>query len=267
MKSLSHLTILLTFALTLAACTGESDEPVTLDDEDAGHNGDEEDVLSVGDVTQSNQSDRRCGDAIINEWPLNDAVTGGAVDGNEDDGVWELTVDAAAGGMSGAANNPFVYLRLDTAERVDITDIDSLDDEGWDLAFRRTALRTNSGDSGPGSVSVAKEVNTTFDDVTAAPGAANRYETDVSLEENCDPMVDSIGNLFTAFNHLNVNNPSGSQSWYDYGSGGGMGVEPVAGDIYVVRIDDRDETYRFEILDWDSGVYTIRFAPLASPVQ
>ncbi len=267
MKKLIHLSILLVAAGAIAACNGDSDDPISLDEEDAGHHGDEEDVISIGDVGQTNQSDRRCGDTIIHEWPLNDAVTTGVVSGDEDDGVWELTIDASAGGMSNAANNPFVYISLATAQRVDITDVDSLDDDSWDLAFRRTALRTNSGDSGPGSVSVAKEVNTTFEDVTTAPAASNRYHTDVSLEDNCDPILDSIGNLYTAFNHLNVNNPSGSQSWYDYGSGGGMGVEPVEGDIYAVQIDDRDETYKLEILAWDSGVYTLRFAPLDSALQ
>lgn len=275
MKQLTVLATLLGLLFFGAACSGDDDPLVVNEGEqnnanngdfDAGDNGDEEDVVTIGDVGDENQADYRCGSAVIDEWPLHDEVSDGEIDATEDGDITEITIDASAGGFGGAADNPFIYLRLDAAEKAELTDLEALDSTEWDLAFRRTALRTNSADSGPGSVSVAKSVNTTFDDVTQAPADPDRYAIDESFDEQCEPLLDPIGALYTAFNHLNSSNPSGSESWYDYGEDGG-GVTPTEGDIYVLEIDDRDETYKLEISSWESGVYTLRIAPVDPPIQ
>lgn len=237
---------------------GESPEDAGDDISDAG--GEDEDVLTIGDVGEPAQYDYRCGDAIIDEWPLNDAVSDGEVTAQDEGDYRQMTIDASAGGMQGAAENPFVYVRLDTAEKLELTDLEALEDPGWDLAFKRIVIRSNSDDSGPGAVEVAKIGDTNFEDVAVAPGSSSEYATDISFDEDCEPYTDAIGNLITAFNHLNADNPSGSQSWYDYGSGGGMTIQPVDGDIYVVRNNERQEVYKLEILSWESGVYTLRWA-------
>lgn len=253
------------------ACTSSPEaEPLPMDGADAGDvddvNGEEEDedVLTIGDVGDPVNSDRRCGDAVIVEWPLNNAVTTGEVITEEMGDYRQMTIDATAGGMQGASENPFVYVRLDTGERVDVTDIDALDDDTWDLAFKRIVIRTNSEDSGPGSVRVNKQSETTFEDVVDIPSHEDPFMTDLSFNEDCEPIIDSIGNLFTAFNHLNPFNASGSQSWYDYGSGGAVTIGPVEGDIYVVHNQDRDEYYKVEISAWSSGEFTLRWALLTN---
>lgn len=281
MKLIKKRILALPLALCLVhfgiACSGEDDPTVINEgqengenanaDTDAGANGDEEDVTTIGDVGDDNQADGSCASAAVDEWPLHDEVSGGAIDATEDGEITEFTIDASAGGFGNDSDNPFVYLHLGVAEKAELTDIEALESSEWDLAFRRTALRTNSADSGPGSVSVAKFANSSFDDVTQAPADSDRYATDESFGEDCEPRLDSIGGLYTAFNHLNVGNPSGSESWYDYGSGGGGGVSPTEGDIYVLEIDARDELYKMEILSWDSGEYSLRIAPIDSPLQ
>ena len=248
-------------AFGAAACSSTSGEdPLPLDEVDAG--ADQEDVLTLGDIGGSSEGDYRCGDAVINEWPLNDIVSNASVSVEDHDDFGELTVDAAAGGMQAAAGHPFVYVSLETGARVDITDLESLDDESWDLAFKRVAIRTNSGDSGPGGVELTKFSDTTLEEVTEVPGSDVPFRTDRSFDDDCEPQLDGIGNLFTAFNKLNPFNDSGSQSWYNYGSGGSGGVGPVDGDIYVLRRDEGSTHYKIQIVDWESGVYTIRWAKL-----
>lgn len=225
--------------------------------------GDDEDVLTIGDVGSGDDDDgHRCGGAIYSEWPLNDAVTTGAVSSSDEGDYMEATVDASAGGMQAAASNPFVYLRLDTGERVEITDHESLDDTTWDLAFKRVVIRTNSDDSGPGDVTVAKISGTTFEDAHGDHPDLSSTAVDHSFDNLCTPMTDPIGNLFTAFNYLNANNEAGTQSWYEYGGGGGMGVSPVDGDVYILHHGERGASYKLELLGWDSGTYTLRWAEL-----
>ena len=230
--------------------SGDVDTP---DVEDIG-----EDIITIGEVGSPDQGSGCDPRTLADAWPWNDAVTTGNIVVSEDGGVYSATIDAAAGGMNASRNNPFVYLDLSGAIRVDITDIEALEDTTWDLAFKRVLIRTNSDDSGPGQVSLAKVANTTFDDVTSAPTSAAAYATDVSLDQECELIPDPIGNPWAAINTLNINNPTGSRSWYDYGAG----ITPHEGDIYIIRNDAEDATYKLEIFSWESGVYRVQWAEL-----
>lgn len=125
-------------------------------------------------------------------------------------GVKRTTIDASAGGMNGAATNPFVYVSFADGSRVDITDIASRTDKTWDLAFRRSVLRVNGGDSGAGDAAIARVSGKTFDEVTAAPAAA-AFETDEFIDEQCKVARDPINNPQTVFS-----GPATEDLWYAY---------------------------------------------------
>lgn len=225
---------------------------------DGGQNT-EEDVVTVGDDVQGGGFEgHRCGTTPIEEWPLHAAVTSAQIQAAQADGVFTATIDASAGGSQASRNNPFIYLRLDTGEKVEISDVDSLTNSEWHVGFKRTVIRTNSEDSGPGGWALTKEPATTFEAVTSAPTEVSFYEVDRSFDELCAPILDPINQVVTAFNHLNRTNGTGSGSWYNYDGG----VSPVAGDIYVLRHAGRNEAYKVELQSWSSGTYTIRWARL-----
>lgn len=256
------MTLVLALVLALAACgdddnanNGTATNNGTLTDvgsDATGADAGDEDVTTIGDV--SNQEfDHRCGDAPITDWPLNEAVSSESASSSTADGVTTYTVEATAGGSGASAENPFIYLDLSTGEKVEVNDLEAYANSDWDLAFKRYIIRTNSQDSGPGDVSVAKIADTTFADVTAAP-EASAFEQDVSYNDSCEPLTDPIGSLKTAFNHLNPMKNTGS--WYEY-----PGLTPTEGDIYVVDVPE-EATYKMEIEAWDDGVFTIHVAEL-----
>lgn len=252
--------------MSFAACDDEDESDLADNSTDIGATEDvstadadaEEDVVTIGEVGNPDQGDACDPHTLATAWPWNGSVSTGSVDVTESGGVFSATIDASAGGMDLSRSNPFVYLDLETGTRVDITDFEALQETDWDLAFKRVLIRTNSSDSGPGQVMLAKLSLTTFEAVTAAPDSAEAYYTDITLDEECELLIDPIGNPIAAINHLNMNNPSGSASWYNYDGG----VSPNTGDIYIVRNDGDDTTYKLEILSWASGVFEIRWAAL-----
>ena len=119
-------------------------------------------------------------------------------------GVKTIFVDASAGGAQAAATNPRVYLSLETATRVDVSDVDAATSTAWDLAVKRPVLFANSGDGGSGqggAVLVAKP----FDAVTAADGAAATFTPESFFDADCKAKVDQTGAVKTSFD-----------GWYDY---------------------------------------------------
>jgi hypothetical protein len=140
-------------------------------------------------------------------------------------GVKETLVDASAGGVSEAIKNPFVYISLKDGSKVSIDDFAARKDSTWDLAIRRTTIRVNGGDSGPGKGAVAVLVNKTLDQVTAVPDA-KAFLTDDFLDENCVIQYNDAQYIKTAF---------GGQSgrWYDFDTTN-MKVK-VRPDAYVIK--------------------------------
>jgi hypothetical protein len=272
-----HLTLTAALlGLLLAACGSDDAGTATPDSgttEDTGGSTDagadaapdaavEEDVATVGDVSTPPDADENACPQVdlIEAWPLVDDIAIGSVETEAADASSVVTIDAAAGGSAESRNNAFVYLDLNTGEMVRLTDLESLIDTEWQLAFRRTNLRLNSGDSGPGTWEMTKVSDTTFDAVTTIPNDAS-WEIDATFETDCDVIFDPINNPFTAINYLNIGNESGSSSWYFYG--GEAGVSPVEGDVYIIRDSAGDTAYKFVIESWVSGVYTLRYAPVA----
>jgi hypothetical protein len=233
----------------LADSSGDGDAPAP-DGED--------DVVTVGEVGTPDLGEG-CDPRLLAEaWRWNDAVTTRSVAVSEQGGVFTATLDASAGGYDHARFEPFVYLDLEAAARVDLTDLEALADTTWDLAFKRTLIRTNSADSGPGQIALARVSGLPFEDVSTAPSSHSAWATDESLDEDCELLTDPIGNPMTAINWINGDNASGSSSWYNYDGG----VSPNPGDVYLVRNGAEGTTYKLEIVSWSSGLITLRWAEL-----
>lgn len=121
-------------------------------------------------------------------------------------GVFGADIDATAGGSMKYGENSFVYLDLAERKKVEIDDVQAQTSTSWDIAFKRWQIKINSGDSGPGGVTVARIPHKDLAQVTAAP--AGGYDADHYLDENCKLQTDPINGLGTALS-----------DWYEYESG------------------------------------------------
>lgn len=120
-----------------------------------------------------------------------------------DPATWTAEVDATAGGSMAYDKNPFVYLDLIKRAKVDVDDVQAQTSKGWDLALKRWQIKINSGDSGPGGVTVARVAGKNLSEVTAAPTSG--YAADTYFDEKCNLVQDPIGGLGTALS-----------DWYGY---------------------------------------------------
>ena len=149
--------------------------------------------------------------------------------------------------VDASASDAWVYLQLDGTE-VTVADPESSSD--WDLAFQRTAIRTNSGPSGPG-----------------VGGALLSEQAWDALES-----TDSVG--FARDELVPLPGPPGSGeapgnpvlgSWYDY-DGATHAVSARPDDTYVIRGAAGDYA-KLRILAWDDGVYRLELAPVELAVE
>jgi hypothetical protein len=184
-----------------------------------------------------------------------EVVSSGAV-ANEPDPkqaeVFTTTVDASAGGSSGQAEQPFVYLDLDAADgaaKVEIDDVAALESEEWDIALKRFVIRSNSGDSGLADVEVAtvQADELTFDDDVPS----DRFADDDWSSADCALETDASGGPRTRFSN-----------WYRV-QAGRFEPQPV---VHLVRLAGGRYaeidvlTYYGDEADPDrSGVYVLRW--------
>lgn len=155
------------------------------------------------------------------------SVSTGAVKVATAGDVTSGTIDATAGGMSNAADNPYVYVDLQAGMKVAISDLDARASTNWDIALKRSSLRTNSGDSGPGNRELAVVQAATLGEVSSAP--ASGYTSDDFVTDDC--MLDSllIGEPRSAFGE-----------WYDYEPMNHV-VTPRP-DVYVIKRNNDSKT-------------------------
>jgi hypothetical protein len=167
-----------------------------------------------------------------------------------------LYVDASAGGSQGAGQNPRVYLNLETATRVDVTDKSAGGSTGWDLALKRPILFVNGGDGGPGKGGAVFHLNKAFEQVTAADATGTTAEQ--FFDQDCNAKLDPTGAPKTSFD-----------GWYDYDQGTNT-LTPKPG-TWVVK-GGTGKLFKITILSYyatsDGGVgqsggrYTLKVAPL-----
>lgn len=128
-------------------------------------------------------------------------VSTGAVTLATNAGITTGTIDATAGGLSAAADNPYVYIDLIANARVDVNDLNARESVDWDIAIKRSSLRINGGDSGGGRRTLAVVAGTSVDVTAPASG----YGEDDFTSDDC--MLASIpgGEPMSAFGE-----------WYEY---------------------------------------------------
>lgn len=189
-----------------------------------------------------------------------DAVSAGEVAVLSDaGGVKEVYVDASAGGFQMASMNPYIYLDLDTAMRVEVTDPASFEDADWDIAIKRVAWRNNSADSGGGDGAAAFLPGAQFADVTMADASQALLQQEQWFDDDCNYELDAADNLLTTMGE-----------WYDY-DGATMSVTPKDG-VFIVRGGDGVILFKLRIdayyanPDGTSGMvsgrYVLRIATL-----
>jgi hypothetical protein len=154
-------------------------------------------------------------------------VSTGAVQVTTSGEVTSGTIDATAGGVNNAADNPYVYVDLRSGTKVAVNDLDARTSTAWDIALKRSSLRTNSGDSGTGGRELAAVQAATLAQVTQAP--ASGYASDDFATADC--MLDStaIGEPRSAFG-----------DWYDYDVNTHV-VTPKA-EVYVLKRNNGSRT-------------------------
>jgi hypothetical protein len=134
----------------------------------------------------------------------NDTVNEGAVDFGSSGEVKTATIDARSGGVAEAQNHSFIYLDLDASKKLQLTDVEAFDNDTWDIAFRRTKIRLNSADSGPGPWLVSKMTGA-WEDVTEPPSQGAEWSQDDFVDDECNVQTGPRSGIQTAFGQ-----------WYDY---------------------------------------------------
>jgi hypothetical protein len=167
--------------------------------------------------------------ALPYEWRPIDQVTTGAVVVTPG-AITEAAIDATAGGVTAAAENPYVYLDLEhEGVRVNITDVESYGSSAWDIALKREVIRVNGGDSGPGGVSVAVVAGATGLDAVATSPPDAQFATDDWASDQCALHAGPLGEPQTALG-----------DWYTYD----VNTHTVTPKEQVMVIKLRDGTKR-----------------------
>ena len=155
----------------------------------------------------------------------------GALEGEPVPEVRTITVDA-----SGA--DAFVAVDLRSGEVVAVDDLES--SSGWDIAFRRTVIRTNGGTSGPGQAAVAEAEEATLDAIVEPP-PTEAFVADELLESPRPDVEPESGNAVLA-------------TWFDYD----MTTHAVSprDARFVMRTAD-GSLAKFQIVAWEDGLFTL----------
>lgn len=170
--------------------------------------------------------------ALPTQWRLIDMVATTAITAPA---TGELLIDATAGGTGAAADNPYIYVDLETGTKVDLTDVAAATSSNWDLAIKRASVRLNGGDSGPGGRTAAIVEAATLAEVTAAP-PAGAFAADDWADEAC------------AFLSTPAGEPAGVLgNWYDYNPGTHV-VTPWP-EVYVIKRAD-GTTFKLRVITY-----------------
>ncbi len=215
-RRIERLTLLT--LLTLAGCGSEGDddtsnaEPTTTQDttsaSDSATPGSTDDGTPVTDGDDVDSTDGTdggsatdsgsaldCSDEMILDLGLvDDRVSEGDVTNTADGAGWTSTIDATAGGIVDAPQNPWIYLRFspEGLQKVEVDDLEALESTDWDIAAKRFGLRLNGGVSGPSTVSAADLEGSSYEEITALPDGT-MLTTETFYDESCTLLDDGSG--------------------------------------------------------------------------
>ena len=166
----------------------------------------------------------------------------------DDDGVIEATLDASLGGPAKAAESAYIYIDLSSAAIVALGDREArMNSVEWDIAVKRSVIRVNSADSGPGEIVVIEQTDADFMQATPPSPDDEGWLDDDIVSETCEVNVHALDFLKTAFGQ-----------WYDYDFDTHE-VSVREDVVHFVRDRASGEQYAFQILTYDDGAYTLRW--------
>jgi HmuY protein len=247
--------LLLALSLPLAAACGGDDDSDDGDDGSTADAGDDGGDDGEPDAGSEPDASGVCvpTDALPAEYRPIAKVSAGKVTVTPGE-VTEAVIDATAGNAT--AENPYVYIDLEKGAKVEIDDVAALDSGDWDIAFKRSSIRINGGDSGTGEVAAAI-VQGTLEEVTEAP-AEEEFVADDWVSDECEYLTPpkSAGEPASAIG-----------LWYDYDfKTHTLSPKP---EVYVVRTRSGEFTklaivsFYADEADPDTAAnYTVTWAPL-----
>lgn len=248
---------LLSLALSgvVAALVSCVSEPIDDAEPDTGTSG----SSSKGGTDSPDPTPSACSAALRQSLSLVDEVSTATVSVLSETGQDRtLYVDASVGGLNGQDSSPWVYLKLATGEAVAVTDIEALASKAWDLAFKRSTVRTNGGDSGPGEGGAIR-IALPWDDVDASTLGDKALPNESWFDADCMLELDASQNLVTTFS-----------GWSTYDEVNH--VLSAAPDVVFVTAAADGLLYKVSVLDYystptgahgtTSGRYKVRTAPL-----
>jgi len=164
-----------------------------------------------------------------------ESVSTGAVQVLSDQGgIKTLYIDATAGGQNGVTTHPWLFVALESAAKVSVNDVSSLQSLAWDLAFKRALVYSNGGEGGPG-VGASAFLDKDFASVTRADAATAEFISEKFFDDECNPIVDITGATSTSLS-----------AWYNYDEAthvlspvsGTWLVRGATGKLYKLRFQD-----------------------------
>lgn len=242
-----------TLGSALALVVGCSSQPVGTDENSGGGSGAAAGSSGV-DLTPS-----ACSAALRQSLSLVDEVSTATVAIlSEASGERTLYLDASVGGLSNQDTHPWLYLALATGQAVPVTDLQALRSSAWDLALKRSVVRTNGGDSGPGRGGAIR-IALPWDEVDRSTLGKQQLPQEAWFDENCEVMRDAAQELVTTFS-----------GWSEYDAA--EHVVSAAPDVVFVTASADGSLYKVALLDYYStptgghgtvsGRYKVRVAPL-----
>lgn len=280
MKYRLKTTLFVSFAaLALSACGQDDKTPTQNPSEDHGHHttnnetpdqgpsvedhgGHEQDMADPTDLGKD-QGDADMGPTEEDMGPCDEvtlaatqiAINEGVADGTLSaeavgDGSTRLTIDASAGGAANAAASSYLYIDLGTGQKVDLSDKDAHASSSWHIAVKRTEIRVNSADSGPGNLMVTKVEGTTYEEAALADPRNATWATDDFVDEQCQLVTFGQGMLQTAF-----------AQWYNYDPAT-HAVSAPEDVVYILYDATTHAAFKLQIEAYASGAHTWRVGPL-----
>jgi hypothetical protein len=251
--------LLVTVAVLGAALGGCSSQAI--ETEAAGGTGGTAGSTSTtgGNGTTVNPTPSACSAALRQSLSLVDEVSTAAVKTlSEANGERTLYIDASVGGLEGQDTHPWVYIALATGTAVAVTDLEALSSQAWDLAFKRSVVRTNSGDSGPGKGGAIR-IGLPWDTVDKTTLGKKTLPVESWFDDDCMLTLDDALNLITTFSGWSMYNETEH-------------VLSAAPDVVFITGAADGTLYKVAVLDYYStptgthgtvsGRYKVRIAPL-----
>lgn len=240
-------------ALALVACTSEPIDDAEPDTSASGSSS------TTGGKSGVDPTPSACSAALRQSLSLVDEVSTAAVSVlSEADEERTLYIDASVGGLDGQDTHPWVYIDLATGKAVAVTDLEALSSQAWDLAFKRSVVRTNSGDSGPGEGGAIR-IALPWDAVDASTLGNKVLPTESWFDADCMLELDASQNLVTTFS-----------GWSKYDEANH--VLSAAPDVVFITAAANGLLYKVSVLDYYStptgahgsvsGRFKVRTAPL-----